>query len=104
MKILESEIEFNDNITDGITLADFAASWCVPCKQIIPTLEKLEKEFQDIKFLKIDVEIFYNISNSYNITSVPTLMIFKNNNVVCQISGLQDYKKIRSLLESAQNT
>ena len=93
--------EFMSNIKDGIVVADFYADWCSPCKLMMPTLQKLSDELKDVKILKINVETCFNVSNSYNISSVPSIIIFKDGNVVEQLSGVKDYQKVKSAILQA---
>ena len=92
---------FNDIIKSGkLTLVDFYATWCGPCKMIHPVLEQLKDELGDsIRIIKIDVDKNEAISSQYRIMSVPTFMLFKNGEVVWRQSGtirLNDFKNIIS--------
>lgn len=61
-----------------ITVVDFFAQWCGPCKALAPTLANVEKSMPDVKFMKIDIEENTEVSTEYGIRSVPTLLFFKN--------------------------
>ena len=92
---------FNDIINSGnLTLVDFYATWCGPCKMMHPVLEQLKDELGDsIRIIKIDVDKNEAISSQYRIMSVPTFMLFKNGEVVWRQSGtirLNDFKNIIS--------
>ena len=76
VKHLESENEFNELIK-GRVLVDFYADWCGPCKRLAPLLQELE----DIDIIKVNVDMFDNLSISNGIMSIPTLMYFKNGNL-----------------------
>lgn len=95
---IESYQEFANCVKEGVVVADFYADWCSPCKLMMPILQKLSDEMNNIKILKINVETCYNVSNSYNISSVPSIIIFKNGNIVEQINGVKDYQKIKSAI------
>lgn len=71
--------KFNEMINDEqLTLVDFFATWCGPCKMMHPILEQLkEKMGDDIRILKVDVDKNEALSMQYRIQSVPTLMLFK---------------------------
>ncbi len=70
-------------------LVDFYAEWCAPCKMMAPILKQTKDALGDkIRIIKIDTEKNMNISAIYNIRSVPTLMLFKNNKVIWQTQGL----------------
>ena len=92
---------FNDIIKSGnLTLVDFYATWCGPCKMMHPVLEQLKDELGDsIRIIKIDVDKNEAISSQYRTMSVPTFMLFKNGEVVWRQSGtirLNDFKNIIS--------
>lgn len=67
-------------------LADFHTQWCVPCKKMIPVLDELEKETIS-KIIRIDVDKAKELSESYNIQAVPTLILFNQGNIVWRNSG-----------------
>ena len=71
--------KFNEIISGNqITLVDFFATWCGPCKMMHPVLEQLKDDLGDsIRILKIDVDKNESLSETYRIQSVPTLMLFK---------------------------
>lgn len=92
---------FNDIIKSGkLTLVDFYATWCGPCKMMHPVLEQLKEDFgESIRIIKIDVDKNEAISTQYRIMSVPTFMLFKNGEAVWRQSGtirLNDLKNFIS--------
>lgn len=93
--------KFNDIIkSEKLTLVDFFATWCGPCKMMHPVLEQLKAELGDsIRIIKIDVDNNEEISAEYNIQSVPTLMLFKNGNVEWRASGAMSAKELKSVIE-----
>ena len=74
--------DFNVLINDKVVIVDFFATWCGPCKMLSPVIEQLSERFNDVKFVKIDVDECPNVSKSYGIMSVPTLLKFKNGSLV----------------------
>ena len=63
---------------NNLVIVDFFATWCGPCKMIAPLLEKFQNEYSNIKFLKIDVDQLGSLAQEYNVSSMPTLILFKN--------------------------
>ncbi len=76
---------FKEEVLDSKVpvIADFWAEWCVPCKMIGPVLEKLAEEYAGkIKVAKINVDENGEIASQFNIVSIPTLLVFKDGNIV----------------------
>jgi thioredoxin 1 len=94
--------DLNNHIFNGDkVLVDFFASWCMPCKQLMPILESIEMEFPNVKFVKFDVESDMEYISKYNIVSVPTVMILDGDKIVDLSKGVKPaeyYKKILSNL------
>jgi thioredoxin 1 len=67
----------------GVTVIDFWAEWCGPCKMISPIIEELSKEYEGKATVgKVDVDNNHEVSMKYNIRSIPTILILKNGEVV----------------------
>ena len=83
------ENEFNELIK-GKVLVDFYADWCGPCKRLAPILEELT----DIDVLKVNVDMFDELSRSYGIMSIPTLIIFENSKELKKTIGFKTKEEI----------
>ena len=83
----------------GIVVVDFFATWCGPCKMIAPIIEELEAEMKDIKFVKLDVDENPEVSNKYQIQSIPTLKVFKDGKDVDTVVGFLPKDQIKALIE-----
>ena len=92
---------FNDIIRGNqLTLVDFFATWCGPCKMMHPVLEQLKHELGDsIRIIKLDVDKNEALALQYRIQSVPTLMLFKNGESVWRQSGAMLLNELRALLD-----
>lgn len=95
-----NEDEFKKLIdSKDLTVVDFFATWCGPCRMLSPILEEIADEMQDeFKFGKIDVDENFDIAKTYGIMSVPTLVLFKDNKVVDKIVGLRSKNQILEVL------
>jgi len=91
---------FNDIIKSGkLTLVDFYATWCGPCKMMHPVLEQLKEDLgESIRIIKIDVDKNEAISTQYRIMSVPTFMLFKNGEAVWRQSGTIRLNDLKNLI------
>ena len=91
---------FNDIIKSGqLTLVDFYATWCGPCKMMHPILEQLKEALGDkIRIIKIDVDKNEAVSMQYHIQSVPTFMLFKTGEAVWRQSGTISLNDLKSLI------
>jgi thioredoxin 1 len=75
---VKTEPEFQELIKKNeISLVDFSASWCGPCKTISPYFESLSDQNKEIQFIKVDVDELPEVSNSANIQAMPTFVVYK---------------------------
>lgn len=79
---IKSEEEFKNIINSEYALVDFFATWCGPCKMMTPVLENIASSRDNIKVAKVDVDRFESLARTYGVMSIPTLILFKNGNVV----------------------
>ena len=105
MSILHLEKEnFNEIINDGLTLVDFYAEWCGPCKMLGPIIEEVSNQVSNVKIIKINVDEHSNIAQKYGVMSIPTLIMFKDghlykidSDVMDEVLGLS-YDEIRNFV------
>ncbi len=85
-------------------LVDFYADWCGPCHAIAPTIEALSNEFAGkVKFVKVDVDSNQEVASSYEIMSIPTIMLFENGKVEDSIVGAYPATVYKQHIERALN-
>lgn len=97
-----SDATFNNEIEAGIVLVDFWAPWCGPCKIIAPILDELSAEIGDTaKIVKINVDDNPESASKYNVMSIPTLLVFKDGQLVDQMVGVQPKEKLKAVIEKA---
>ncbi|CCQ32645.1 Thioredoxin protein [Halorhabdus tiamatea SARL4B] len=84
-----------------VTLMDFQADWCGPCKTQEPILEELEDDWPEVDFERIDVEEKQDIANEYQVRSLPTLIIENDDGVVERFIGVTQGDDIETALEEA---
>lgn len=95
--------QFRGNVEDsnGVVVVDFFATWCGPCKMLAPVFESLGDEMKnEVKFLKVDIDQSLEIAQKFNISTVPTMMIFKNGKPVESLVGFMPKDKIKSKINS----
>lgn len=82
-------------------LVDYWAEWCGPCKMIAPALEDLADQYsQRLKVMKLNIDENGEIPRKYNIRGIPTLMLFKNGDVVAQKVGALPKSQLAAFLEA----
>lgn len=80
-------------------LVDFWAEWCGPCKMIAPILDEIAEEFSDkATIAKVNIDQHGEIAAKYNIRSIPTLLLFKNGEIVATQIGAQSKPQLATLL------
>lgn len=93
VKKLTSNDDFYKIIEKGTWLVDFSATWCGPCRMLEPVLEEFGKDNQ---VLQVDIDEFIELTTSFGIMSVPTLIVFKDGKKVTQDVG---YKSLEEIIE-----
>ncbi len=85
--------------SEQLTLVDFFATWCGPCKMMHPVLEQLKDEMGDsIRIIKIDVDKNQGTAASYRVQSVPTLMLFRKGEMLWRQSGAMRINELKGVI------
>ena len=95
-----TEANFESAIKDGVTLVDFFATWCGPCRMLSPIVEEIALEAQGFKVYKVDIDECEDIAMDYSIMSVPTLMIFKNGDEAERLIGVRPKEDLLNVVKS----
>ena len=83
---------------DKTVLLDFYADWCGPCRMVLPIVDEIAKERDDIVVGKVNVEMEPDLAKDFSILSIPTLIVLKNGRVVNKASGARPKAQILDLL------
>jgi ubiquitin-large subunit ribosomal protein L40e len=102
VKVVEEQSEFDSLVSSGITIVDFGASWCPPCRMIAPVFSGMEAEFSTLQFLKVDVDDAGEIAETYSISSMPTFILIKNGAEVERFEGADEGALRRLLTKHSQ--
>ena len=94
---------FHEEIKNGVTLVDFYATWCGPCKMMHPIIEKIEKKYPKVKVIKVDVDLHEELSREYGIMSIPTLCFTKNGEIVEKNIGFTSENQLEKWIEKYQS-
>lgn len=105
----EHVIEFTDGNfdsdvlqSDQAVLVDFWAPWCMPCRQIAPMIDALaEENAGSVKIGKVNIDDSPSVAQQYGVSSIPTLMVFKNGEVTERFVGAQSKARLQDALDAA---
>lgn len=96
------EQNFEEMTKSGKTLVDFYADWCGPCKMLTPVLEEVATELKGkVVVAKLDIDKSQALASKFQVTSVPTLILFKDGAEAGRLVGLRDAEAIKEFVESA---
>ncbi|CDZ99665.1 Thioredoxin [Metalysinibacillus saudimassiliensis] len=95
-----TDANFQDEIKDGVVLVDFWAAWCGPCKMIAPVLEELATDLDGkAKIVKVNVDENQGTASQYQIMSIPSLLLFKDGELVEKTMGFQPKEALQAFVE-----
>ena len=94
-----TDANFSTETEKGIALVDFHANWCGPCRMLAPVLEQVEKEIQGKAVIaKVDIDTEQKTAAQFQITSVPTMILFKDGKEIKRIVGLRNAEAIKEMI------
>jgi thioredoxin 1 len=102
LEITDANFEQEVLSSDKPVLVDFWAEWCMPCRMLGPTIEKLAKDYAGkVKVGKLDTDANRDVSMKYGISAIPTVILFKDGKVAQKFVGLRQEKDFKEVLDTA---
>lgn len=99
LNVTKSSFEEEVLKADQTVLVDFWADWCMPCKMLAPIVDQIAQEHSEIKVCKVDIDKEASLAMEYKVMSIPTLVVFKNGQIVGQTVGVHSKTDIEGMLE-----
>ena len=100
VKVYTSEdMKFENLSKDHLTLVDFWASWCGPCRMIAPIVEALAAETEGVTFAKVNVDEEPDVAMGLGIQAIPTLFLFKDGRAVDKVVGVQGKDALKAMID-----
>jgi len=97
-----NDADFNTTIAEGVTLVDFWAPWCEPCRMQVPILEELAESVDgQTKIAKLNVDEAETVAERFGVQAIPTLLLFKDGNEVQRFIGVQSKETLIDAISSA---
>lgn len=95
-------VVFDDSFKNGVSLIDFSANWCAPCKAQEPIIKNLVHKFKNrASIIEVDIDNNRDLATKFMVQSIPTLIIFKDGKEIKRFIGLQTENTISKSLENA---
>ena len=95
--------QFDELVKDGVTLIDFWAHWCGPCRMLAPILDKVQERLPNVKVVKLDVDQNKELSKNMKINSIPTMYVYKDGVEQNKMIGILKQADIELELSKALN-
>ena len=98
------DLSFDDLInSDELTVIDFSATWCMPCRMLKPIFERVAEKCSDVNFYNVDIDENEEIAKRYRIFSVPTLVCFRNGKKLDSLVGLNSFEEIVEFIDNCRD-
>lgn len=95
-----NESNFQEMTGKGLVLVDFFATWCGPCRMLGPVLEDMANDRDSIDIVKVDIDESMNLARQFGIMSVPTLILFKDGQVIAKTGGFQPKESLQQFIDN----
>ncbi len=97
-----TDANFSKEIEKGVVLVDFFAMWCAPCRRLTPILEQVAEQFVGkAKIGKVDIDQEQMTAGQFEVSSVPTLILFKDGKEIKRILGLRTFEDLKKFVDDA---
>lgn len=90
---------FVEGTKEGLVIAELGAPWCGPCKMILPVLEEIAVEENELNIVQLDVDESPKTAQKYDVMSIPTILFFKDGKLVDKTMGFQSKEKILAVAQ-----
>ena len=101
MELTDGNFETEVLNSDKPVLVDFWAEWCMPCRMLTPTIEKIAKDYSGkVKVGKLDTDANRDVAIKYSISAIPTVILFKDGQVAKKFVGLRQERDFKEALDS----
>lgn len=100
-EVVLTDANFNDEVknTKGLVLVDFYADWCMPCRMLAPTIEKIAEEYVGrVKVGKLNVDANFATASQFSVSGIPTIMLFKDGAMAERLVGLQTLDVLKGVI------
>ncbi len=88
---------FEKEVSIGVTLVDFWAPWCGPCQMMLPNLAEFAEKASGVKVAKVNVDQNMDLAQRFRIMGIPTLIVFKDGQIMAQTSGVHNASQLTEL-------